>query len=188
MMKRLRAIPVLALAVFFAGACSVISPEIRREAQPQVPFGLLVQEPTRFMGKTVILGGYILETRIRDGETEMAVLQAPLDFQDQPGSRDSSAGRFLVTHQGYLDPEVYRKDRQVTIAGIVKGRTMGSVENCPYPCLMVQSRQIYLWPEYDRYWDRHYYGDFPYFYPFGYRRSFYNRHWIYPYDPWYWYP
>jgi outer membrane lipoprotein len=64
----------------------------------------------------VILGGYILETKNLTDETIVEVLQAPLTFQVEPKSKDLSEGRFIVSHKGFLDPEVYNKDRKLTVA------------------------------------------------------------------------
>ena len=99
----------LAAALLLLGtSCSVISREIKSEALPDLPFDELVRQSESFRGNTVILGGYILETRNQEGSTLIKILQAPLMLGDEPRSSDYSQGRFRVEFQGFLDPAVGR--------------------------------------------------------------------------------
>ncbi len=176
-----RGIAVLAgyfLLALMTVSCAVIPRQIRSESEPSVPFYQLVTEIDRYIGKTVILGGYILEVKNFADETVITVLQTPLSFGDEPKSKDYSEGRFILSHKGFLDPEVYNKDRKITVAGIVNGISVEKVEKTSYSYLKVTSRAIYLWPQvyheyrppYDYYW----------YYPYGYYR------WPYRYYPYGW--
>jgi outer membrane lipoprotein len=142
-----------------------VSQDIKREAVQTPPFKTLARQAYDFVGKTVVLGGYIIETRYERGRTSMEILQAPLTFLDEPRTRDLSQGRIIVRHEGYLDPEVYRKDRVVTVAGTLRRCEIRNVETCE-----VESREIYLWPEKEEvyypyyYWGHPYYWD-PFYYP-----------------------
>lgn len=152
---------VIILMVLFTASCSVISHPVRTESEPGVPFKTLGQETDRYTGKTVILGGYILETKNFTDETRIEVLQAPLSYRDEPKSRDRSEGRFIVFHNSFLDPELYSKDRKITVAGTLTGCNVEKIQTC-----RIDSREIYLWPE-------HKYGyGYPYYFPGG----FYYRH------------
>jgi outer membrane lipoprotein len=149
-------IPLLiTLMVVLASSCSVISRHVRTESEPAVPFKTLVREADRYVGKTVILGGYILETKNLADETIIEVLQAPLTFRDEPNSKDLSEGRLIISHKEFLDPEVYSKDRKLTVAGTLSGCWVEKVRTCK-----LESREIYVWPEYG-------YG-YPYPYPYYY--------------------
>ena len=44
-----------------------------------------------------------------------------LDFQNRPHSRDKSRGRFLIRADKFMDPEIYKKDRKLTVGGRVAG-------------------------------------------------------------------
>lgn len=157
------------LITVFTGSCSVISQQIRTDMIPPVDFKILIQESDKYLGDTVILGGYILETDNLTDQTVIRVLQAPLKVRDEPKSRDYSEGRFIISQKGFLDPEVYSKDRKITVAGTVVGSVVEKINDFSQPYLKIQSREIYLWPE-----DRAYCPD-PYYEP-----------WLYPY-PYYWY-
>lgn len=165
---------LIVFIVFATASCSAISSSVRREALPSMPFGVLIENAETNRGRTVILGGYILETRNNADKTVVTVLQTPLGFNDEPRSRDLSEGRFTVFHMGFLDPEIYRKDRRITVAGTLSGMTKEKIGGCPFDCLALETREIYLWPEYDA---RDYPPPFYYYDPF-----FYDPFFYYPYS------
>jgi outer membrane lipoprotein len=134
------------LFVVVGAGCSVISPQVRATAEPPAPYGELVTRAEQLIGKTVILGGYVLETDAGADESVLVVLQAPLDAFDLPADSDESQGRFLTMHSGYLDPAIYREGRVVTIAGVVTG-VLGDTEECPARCLQIETRDLYLWDD-----------------------------------------
>ncbi len=158
-------------------SCTVISKPVRSEAEPPLPFKTLVAQADQLSGRTVILGGYILETRNLASETIIKVLQVPLAIGEEPGLKDSSEGRFLVYHQGFLDPEVYSKDRVITVAGEVIGSGFEEMSGDQFRYLKIKNREIYLWPDYAT--QPRPYPPWPY--PYFWRGDPYYR---YPY--WYW--
>jgi len=178
MMNVLRTSLLAILITVFTGSCSVISQQIRTESMPSIDFKILVQEPDKYLGETVILGGYILETKNLTDQSIIRVLQAPLGFGEEPESRDYSEGRFIISQKGFLDPEIYTKDRKITVAGTVVGSEVEKVDDFSQPHLKIQSREIYLWPEDQQYYPTPYYE--PWFYPYPYYWYRYHHH------PYYW--
>ncbi|MBN1932770.1 MAG: Slp family lipoprotein [Desulfobacterales bacterium] len=164
--------------LLITASCSVVSQRIRDEAMPAIPFKTLLQEIDKHVGEMVVLGGYILETENRVDETIIKVLQAPLTIRDEPKDRDFSEGRFIVIHKGFLDPEVYSKDRKITVAGIIVGCKSEKIETCPLKFIKIESREIYLWQKYEYLYPPlspyPYYDDW--FYPFPYRRYPHDYH------------
>ena len=154
---------IITSMLFFTASCSVISSQVRKEAEPPVAFETLTKEANAYVGRTVIVGGYILATEKLADKTIILTLQAPLGFRNEPKSRDESQGRFIVVHKDFLDPAVYGKDRKITVAGYVVGLTTKDDERCPNTCLNIESREIHLWPEY--YYQgtkKYHFGDPPY--------------------------
>jgi len=163
-------------ALMLQVSCTVISQEVRKEAEPPVPFKTLLAEADRYKGHIVILGGYILETRNLESETVISVLQVPFRFGEEPDFRDTSQGRFKIYHKGFLDPEVYTKDRAITVAGEVLGSEYEEIGGVRIQYLDLRDRQIYLWPEFETrpppyppwpypyYWYRYPYWPYPYWY------------------------
>jgi outer membrane lipoprotein len=181
-----KALPVILIALF-VGYCSVISQHIRTESISPIDLKILLQEPNKYKGETVILGGYILETDNLTDQTIIKVLQAPLGARDEPKSRDYSEGRFIVSQKGFLDPEIYSKDRKITVAGTVVGSVVEKVNEFSHPYLKIQSREIYLWPKDQEYPPAPYYE--PWFYPYPFYwypyRHYYPYYW-YHHHPYYW--
>ncbi len=150
-------------------SCTVISEPVRSEAEPPVPFNTLVARADHFKGRTVILGGYILETRNLESETIIKVLQSPIRMGEEPDFRDRSEGRFVVYHNGFLDPEVYSKDRAITVAGEVIGSGTEEMGESAIQYLKLKSRELYLWPDYPPRRSPPYWHGYPYYrYPYRY--------------------
>lgn len=170
---------ICALSAGLFSGCSVISRDIRQQAATDVGFASLKQDTNAYTGKTIILGGYILETRNLADETRLTVLQAPLDISDKPGRRDSSGGRFLVIHDGFLDPVIYEKDRKITVAGKITGTQSVRINQHEYALPVLDSREIHLWQE-PKEPRQNYYDPF-YPWPDPYFHDPYFRHWRHPY-------
>ena len=160
-------------------SCSVIPKKIRSESEPSVPFDSIVKNIDMYIGKTVILGGFILGLENLPDQTYITVLQSPLALGHEPKSKDYSEGRFIISHKGFLDPEVYSKDRKITVAGFVRGLAGARAEKISYSYLEITSREIYLWPEYTKYYRPPY--DYYWYPPFPYHRWRYPGHFYYPY-------
>ncbi len=147
-MSGLRMLVGVLLLAGLSGCASVISKEVRSEATPLESFAELRNEPERFQGKTVILGGEIVETRNRADATTLVVLEKPLNGSDRPKDTDASGGRFLARFSEYLDPVVFAVGRKVTIAGTVTGVETENVGETPYRYVVIRGREVHLWPKY----------------------------------------
>ena len=174
-MKQIGEILLMILLASVAASCSVISDQVRSDSEKPLPFGALVENVDNYIGKTFILGGYIIDIKNSEDETILTVLQSPLMFRGEPKSKDASEGRIIVIHKGFLDPEVFSRNRKITVAGKVMDRTGKEEKNCPSTCLKVESREIYLWEELrkDSPYPYYFYG--PYYHHRLYYR--YPRYW-----------
>ena len=104
---------VICAAFWSCASREVISKDIKAEAE-RVSFKTLAQQTDKYKGKTVILGGYIIETKNISGVGNMTVLQTPLGRDEMPVSRGRSEGGFVLSYNGHLEPEVYEKGRRTT--------------------------------------------------------------------------
>lgn len=138
----------LSLTWLLLAACSVVSQPVKSTSLTGVPFRALVDDADRYRGRTVVLGGYLLETQNRASVTVLTVLQAPLGLRDEPGARDGSQGRFQVVWNGFLDPEIYANGRRVTVAGTVRGKQMGPAGDTRIAYLLLEGIEIHLWRPY----------------------------------------
>jgi len=161
----MKSIGVLSIIFLLAVSCSAVSRDLRQAAEPEVSFRQLAENPSGYAGRIVVLGGYIIDTRNSDDQTELTVLQSPLRYTDQPQDSRYSEGRFIVTHNGKLNPSVFSRNRSITVAGVVMAD-----ETRPLP--IIESREIHLWRRYD--------------YPYYYQPEWYYHHPLRHIPPYQW--
>lgn len=63
---------------------SIIAPELRATIDANASFPLVIEDPQRFIGKTVLWGGTILKTTVRKDGSLLEILQRPLNTYDEP--------------------------------------------------------------------------------------------------------
>jgi outer membrane lipoprotein len=143
-MSGMKRILFIVISSLLAVSCSMISKEARNEALQGVGFRDLVENTSQYVGKTVLLGGYVLAARQREGGILIEVAQAPLSTWDIPGDRALSQGRFVVIDKHSENPSQFREGLAITVAGRVLGRMTAGTENCPSPCLKVESRELHV--------------------------------------------
>ena len=163
----------LAVIIWLAG-CAVMSRELQDNALPDLPFPELIDGVEQYQGQTVIVGGYIVSVENRKDLSRIVAVQTSLGIGQEPESKDLSKGRLILVYKGFLDPEVYTKDRRITVGG----RILDSSAHDPkasFPYLKIAVEEIHLWavrkpvPAYP-YWD----DDFWYPYPWG---TWYRPYW-----------
>ena len=134
---------IVTVLVFILYGCSVMSRDVADEALPVPDFKELVRQVDQYRGETVVMGGYVLSVKNFRDHTQIIALEAPLGAGQRPKSKDLSRGRLILLHDGFLDPEVYTKGRQITVGGRILEPS--AQQPPPYPHLRVQVREIHLW-------------------------------------------
>ncbi|HUK55427.1 MAG TPA: Slp family lipoprotein [Nitrospiria bacterium] len=139
---------VWAAALFFIiNGCGapVISKGVRDQADPTATFKAVFHDPDAYKGKTVLWGGIIIRTRNAKDVTWIELVQEPLAGDDRPIRREASEGRFLIRHDGFLDPAVYGRGREVTLVGEVRGLETRLLDEAEYRYPVVADKQLVLW-------------------------------------------
>jgi outer membrane lipoprotein len=136
------------LGALLAGGCATAAfpPEMLEGVNQAVTLGDLRQAPEAHLNQKVVLGGEIVATTPRAGETEIEVLGRPLRRDDSPARTDASDGRFLVVARQFLDPAVYTRGRRVSVVGTVTGEQERSIGDQPYRYPVIAAEQVRLWP------------------------------------------
>jgi len=132
---------------FFSGCAPVISRDILQQVDTTIDFKSVSEKPESYRNEMVLWGGVIISARNLKEGTLIEVLQKPLGYRGEPASGDYSEGRFLALFDGYLDTAVYSKDREVTVAGIVKGRRMQLLDEIEYAYPLIGVKELHLWAE-----------------------------------------
>jgi len=174
----------LLLSLFLSGCAHVISEDILKGVDKEISFEELLEDPDKYQGKIVLLGGVIVKTENKQHGTILEIYQTELDSYGRPINTDVSQGRFLALYEEFLDSEIYRKGRRVTVAGVVRGvevMKLGDIDY-HYPYLLV--KEIHLWKEGRRHEIGLYHRDLwcPSWWDLGYYR------WYHPYYFNRWYP
>jgi outer membrane lipoprotein len=137
---------VLFSGLIMASCASVISKSVMKEVDPNLGFEQLKEDPGAYVGKIVLLGGSIIKTENISDKTNIFILQRPLEFRDEPSSKDISKGRFILTVPGFLDPEIYCPGRKITVAGEIMGKEVHSLDEIDYTYPVIAKKELYLWP------------------------------------------
>lgn len=176
-MPAVRPTPRLLLAVLLLlPACApkpAISPALRQALDPPVTFAELKEDPERYRGRIVLLGGEVLSARRLQAGTRIEILQLPLGNDDQPQrDRTRSEGRFLAYKKAFLDPATLPASTRVTVAGEVTGSQSLPLDEIEYTYPTLAIKELKVWPEEESppYPYYGYYG--PYYYPHPYGPPF----------------
>jgi outer membrane lipoprotein len=137
---------VLAAAVALLGGCATV---------PQPLTGTYANITTASAqqggagGTHVRWGGQIIKTEPGPQETCFYLMASPLDSQARPeiGKSGESQGRFVACRNGFYDPEVFTRGRELTITGTLHGTVSQKVGEYDYAYPRVEADVVYLWPK-----------------------------------------
>ena len=156
---------VLIILLTALTACAPLSQDIRRQADKSAPFSEIQKNPDAFRGTVVIWGGVIIEIANLKESTAIKVLQTDLDIQERPTEPDHSEGRFIVRVERFLDPDIFKKGRQITVGGEISGKEIQPIGEIQYVYPVVQAKELKLWeqpaPYPPYYYDPWYWGPYP---------------------------
>jgi outer membrane lipoprotein len=157
------------LLMVISGCAYPISKELRQEVRKDITFSMVLQDPTAYIGSIVLWGGIIIETMNHRDGSEITVLETPLDYMEEPEPAKYSRGRFIAKTLKFLDPEIYKNRKKITVAGEIIGKEAKALGKSEYTYPVVMVKQIHLWPKERRYgYPPPYYWYDPYrFYPYG---------------------
>jgi outer membrane lipoprotein len=172
-MKRLMIIVMSSLAL--VSCAPVLNRGLMDQGLRDVPLSSVRQTPDAYKGKLFILGGIIVDTKLTENGTQIEVLSIPVNrYGYLKDEIREGEGRFLAVYpreQGFLEPMIYKKGRQITLAGEFLEVRKAKLDEIEYSYPVFEIKQIYLWEEYRDYYYPYYY--YPYYsYPYWW------------YDPW----
>jgi outer membrane lipoprotein len=166
---------ILATLLSLLTSCAqVISSQERSKARQDLTFSVVLANPEAYRGETVIWGGKVIDTVNEQGLTLIKVLEIPLDFFEMPEEEEMSHGRFIAEVHRYVDPEVYRKGRMITLAGEIIGKKAEPLGEMEYTYPVVCAKEIHLWKQYSYpygpyptpYWYYWFGSPYPYAWPY----------------------
>ena len=166
---------ILSALMGLFGCAHSISEDLRKDIDLTLTFERLLESPEEFIGKRVMFGGVIVETRALPQGTEVEVVQKEIDFSGYPETGNKTGGRFIFFNKEFLEPEIYSKGRGITGVGKIRGSQVGMVGEMPYEFPVIESEELKLL---DKVVERNPYFYPPYWDPW-YRSSLYTPYWPY---------
>jgi len=136
---------IFVLTGFLAACTQAIPEESLKKVDPNLSFQMLIKDPESYQGKNILVGGQILGTTVREGETWVEVLQKPLDWEHKPKDTDESFGRFLIRFESFADPAIYTAGKKITVLGEVLGKKVQPLKDMDYAYPVLTPRDHYLW-------------------------------------------
>jgi outer membrane lipoprotein len=160
-------------------SCTSVPTQLQGEYADVTPARV---QPEHF-GTSVRWGGVLVETRNEQDRTCFEVLSRQLDRYMRPLVEDTTLGRFIACTNGFHDPEVYAKGREVTVVGQIRSIEDRKIEEFDYFYPVLEVTDLVLWEKrktvmhYNNYYD-------PFYYPYYWGRPYWGGY----YSPYYGYP
>ena len=109
-----------------------------------IAFASLRQDPDRYIGTYLLLGGAIVAVRNTGSGSELEVVQFATDRSGRITATDNSGGRFLVQVATFSEPAVYQ-GRLVTLVGKVAGQVLARLDEIDYLYPLLTAHELHLW-------------------------------------------
>ncbi len=131
-------------------------------------------QPDGFLSQQVRWGGKILSIENKQNTSRLTIVAFPLNSYGRPKKTNQSPGRFIAIIDTFLEPEIYSRDREITVIGNLQKSETLKVGEFSYSHPVVQADNHHLWPvekatssNYMNHWwhDSWYNPYYPYPYP-----------------------
>jgi outer membrane lipoprotein len=147
-MKRLL---LITLPFLMLSSCApVLNRDFMSSGIYNIPPSLIIEDQARFSGELFILGGVIVDTKVTVDGSLVEAIFVPVNSLGYLKDTGVSDGRFLALYpkeKGLLDPLIFLKEREITVAGEFKGTRSGRIDEMEYTYPLFEIKDIYLWEE-----------------------------------------
>ena len=166
---------IVVLISMVAQGCSNLPALIKNPPSVDLKYNEIIGNISKYRGVPLRWGGTVIEVENEEDLTRIQLLYYPLDSSGRPKLKKTTAGRFILETPKFLDPAVYRKDAEVTVAGTLESEAIRKIGNKTLKLPVISAQTLHLWPE--RYkndcrgynFSPYYYGIYPYGF-YGYYR------------------
>jgi outer membrane lipoprotein len=176
---------LLVVSLLLFSCAPVLRKDLMDSAVRDFSFSDLKQNPEIYKGRLFVLGGIIANTKATAEGSLIEALYVPVDSRGHLKELGTSHARFLALlpkESGFLDPMIFRPDREITLAGEFIGTREGKIDEMEYRYLFFRIEEVYLWEE-KTYYSPYYYDPYPWDYPYWWydRPYWWWRHRVPPY-------
>ncbi len=145
-----RFILLVAVCMLLFSCVSVLRKDLMETGIRKFSFADLIGNPELYKGRLFVLGGMIVNTALTREGSQIEAVYVPVDSRGYLENLPGSTVRYLAIlpgARGILDPMIYRKNRQITLAGTFTGTQPGKIDSMDYVFPVFQIEQVYLWEE-----------------------------------------
>ena len=169
----------MTLACFILTGCASNIPLlIENKPEVDLSYESIKSNIVQYKNSHVRWGGKIISVENKSESTWIEILALPLDKFGEPLEEDNYTGRFIASIDGFIDPEHYSKNRNITVYGHIESKIIKKINDHPYEYPFINVNEHYLWPKYRA--AHHHYFYYPYPHSYYYHRLNRFRS-IYPY-------
>ena len=141
----------LLLGCLLLAGCAGLPSAVRDVPVADLTYSQASQNPGNYKDVSVRWGGIIIDVDNEQDFTLVQVLSHPLNYYGRPQTGKPSEGRFVIKSNEFLDPAVYAKDKEITVAGTLQGDIERTIGKKKVRLPLVTSKATYLWPVYQNY-------------------------------------
>jgi outer membrane lipoprotein len=147
------------------GGCMNLPPAIKDAPVGGISYSQASQSINSHKDAPVRWGGTVIDVENEQSYSLVQVMYYPLNYYGRPQLSEANEGRFAIKSPEFLDPAIYTKNKEITIAGTLKGEIEQTIGKKTIRMPLVSASAIHLWPEAEK--NNFYnYGNFGYCYPY----------------------
>lgn len=165
------AITILVIALSLCSCASRIPVEIRGDVEHAPTVAQVHTEAEKYLSQKVRWGGKILKIENKQNTSRLTVVAFPLNGYGRPQNTRQSPGRFIAVVDRFLEPEIYSRDREITVIGNILASETHKVGEFAYSHPVVKVDNHYLWAVEEKTTD-------------NYMHHWWHDSWYNPYYPW----
>ncbi|AFJ02749.1 outer membrane lipoprotein Slp [Methylophaga frappieri] len=144
---------LLMLLLSFALAGCAMQPANPWQPRAQdISLNDVLNSPDSNLQAPILWGGVIVDISNKPDGATLTIVAFPLSPDGKPLTTQSSAGRFVVESDGFLDPLIYAPDTLITVTGSVSAIRHITIDQKTLSVPLVVLKNAKVWPE--KYADR----------------------------------
>ncbi len=137
---------LLLMLSILLSACSSLPVALQKAPAVDVQLTEVMKNISSHRNMPVRWGGTVIEVENEEHLTNIQLLYFPLNSDGSLRLNDPNQGRFVIQSPEFLDPALYVKGSEITVAGIVSAETHRIIGNKPIKLPVIAIQAIYLWP------------------------------------------
>lgn len=138
--------PYLFLLYLLLSACAGLPPAVKNTPALPISYYQASHNTNDYKDAPIRWGGVIINVENEAQFSLMQVLFYPLDNSGRPRLNQPAEGRFVVKNAEFLDPAIYTKDKEITVAGTIFGNIERTVGKRIIRVPLISATAIHLWP------------------------------------------